>query len=106
MRMVEPHEIGAVDAGTEMRRESTRQTRHFLNLAQVEEHLGLARGSLSSRIKLPEPDVIVGPVNADGSVPRGTVRGWTVQTIAAWQATRPGRGARTDLDRCLRAGVD
>lgn len=73
-----------------------RKTRLYLNVSQVEHHLGLGRGALS-RIKLPEPDVIVGPVNDDGSIPRGTVRGWTVETIDAWNATRPGRGARTDL---------
>ena len=99
MKTIKSGEAGAVDLADVMRRiHDKKEPDHYLNLAQVEEHLGLARGSLSSRIKLPEPDVIVGPVNADGSVPRGTVRGWTVQTIAAWQATRPGRGARTDLD--------
>jgi len=70
--------------------------RHYLNVAQVEEHLGLGRGSLS-KIKLPAADVIVGPVNEDGTLPRGTARGWTVETIDAWNAKRPGRGARTDL---------
>jgi len=49
------------------------------------------------RYKLPEPDVIVGPINEDGTIPRGTVRGWTAETIDQWNATRPGRGARTDL---------
>lgn len=73
------------------------QSKRYLNLAQVEERLGVARGPLSSRIKLPGPDVIVGPVNSDGSIPRGTVRGWLPQTIDIWQANRPGRGARTDL---------
>ena len=71
-------------------------TRTYMNRAQVEQHLGLAGGSLS-KIKLPRPDVIVGPVNADGSVPRGSVRGWRVETIDAWNEVRPGRGARTDL---------
>jgi len=74
----------------------TRQPRHYLNRAQVEEYLGLAPGSLS-KYKLPDPDVIVGPVNDDGTIPRGTVRGWTRETIDRWNATRPGRGARTDL---------
>lgn len=31
------------------------------------------------------------------TLPRGTVRGWTVETVDRWQAARPGRGARTDL---------
>lgn len=74
----------------------TRRPRTYLNRAQVEEHLGLAVGSLS-KIKLPDPDVIVGPINDDGTLPRGTVRGWTVKTIDQWNKERPGRGARTDL---------
>ena len=75
---------------------SRRATRRYLNVAQVEEHLGLRRGALS-RIRLPEPDVIVGPVDEDGAIPRGTARGWTVETINEWNAARPGQGARTDL---------
>lgn len=74
----------------------SRRTRVYLNRAQVEEHLGLASGSLS-KIKLPDPDGITGPVNDDGSLPRGTVRGWTVETIDKWNAERPGRGSRTDI---------
>lgn len=75
---------------------SRRRTYHFLSLAQVEERLGLAPRSLS-KVKMPEPDAIVGPVDADGTVLRGTVRGWLPETIDEWNATRPGRGARTDL---------
>lgn len=37
--------------------------------------------------KLPEPDVIVG----------NRYKGWSQETIDAWVAARPGRGARTDL---------
>lgn len=70
--------------------------RHYLSLSQVEERLGLAPRSLS-KAKMPTPDVIVGDVNADGTIPRGTARGWLPSTIDAWQARRPGRGARTDL---------
>lgn len=66
-------------------------TKHYLNVAQVEQRLGLAHNSLS-RIKLPTPDVIVGPVNDDGSHPRGTARGWLPETIDEWNANRPGRG--------------
>ena len=66
-------------------------TLRFLNRGQVEERLGLALGSLS-KIKMPEPDVTVGPVNPDGSIPRGTVRGWTADTIDRWNAGR--RGSR------------
>lgn len=63
---------------------------------QVAERIGVQDGALS-RYKLPEPDVIIGPVNDDGSIPRGTTRGWTVKTVDEWNANRPGRGARTDL---------
>ena len=77
----------------------SKQPRRYLNLAQFEKHLGLAYGSLSSRIKLPTPDVVVGPVNDDGTLPRGTVRGWLVETIDEWNANRSGQGARTDLKR-------
>lgn len=69
---------------------------HYLNLAQFEERLGMARGSLS-KYRLPDPDVVVGPVNDDGSIPRGTARGWLPETIDEWNAARPGQGRRTDL---------
>ena len=72
-------------------------TIRLLNRAQLAERIGVDPASLS-KIKLPEPDATIGPVNPDGGLPRGTVRGWTVETIDAWQARRPGRGARTDLD--------
>ena len=73
-------------------------SKHYLNLAQFEERIGMARGGLSKFRSLPTPDVIVGPVNDDGSLPRGTTRGWLADTIDQWNAARPGRGARTDLD--------
>ena len=31
------------------------------------------------------------------STPAGPLRGWAPETIDAWMASRPGRGARTDL---------
>lgn len=68
----------------------------YLSLAQVAERVGVLPGSMS-RYKLPPPDAIVGPVNDDGTLPRGTTRGWLATTIDRWNATRPGRGARTDL---------
>ncbi|MCZ9634857.1 hypothetical protein RhoBH5_29595, partial [Rhodococcus sp. BH5] len=49
------------------------------------------------------PDLIAssggvgGPVNDDGTIPRGSVRGWLPETIDKWNANRPGRGKRTDL---------
>ncbi|MED5815223.1 hypothetical protein VST63_22920 [Mycolicibacterium sp. 050232] len=68
----------------------------YLSQSQVEEYLKLARGSLS-RIKLPPPDAVIGPINEDGTVPRGSIRGWLRETIDEWQRNRPGRGSRTDL---------
>jgi hypothetical protein len=73
------------------------RSKRFLNLAQFETRIGLARGGLSKFRNLPEPDVIVGPVNDDGTLPRGTARGWLPETIDRWNEARPGRGARTDL---------
>ncbi|WP_028477929.1 hypothetical protein [Nocardia sp. CNY236] len=70
----------------------------YLNRAQVAERIGVVAPALS-RYKLPDPDVIVGPVNDDGTLPVGTIRGWLTETIDEWNATRPGRGARTDLRR-------
>ncbi|WP_234791704.1 hypothetical protein [Mycolicibacterium mucogenicum] len=67
----------------------------YLSIGQAEEYLGLGRGALS-RAKMPEPDAIIGPMNDDGTVPRGTARGWLPATIDVWSANRPGRGARTD----------
>lgn len=75
---------------------SRRRTQRFLNLAQVEERLGLAPRSLS-KVRMPAPDAITGPENPDGTLPRGTTRGWLPDTIDEWNATRPGQGARTDL---------
>ncbi|RDI13432.1 hypothetical protein DEU38_1347 [Rhodococcus sp. AG1013] len=68
----------------------------YLNRTQFAERINVEPGALS-RYKLPEPDAITGPVNEDGSLPRGTTRGWLPATIDDWNANRPGRGARTDL---------
>ncbi|WP_072691209.1 helix-turn-helix domain-containing protein [Rhodococcus marinonascens] len=68
----------------------------YLSRTEVAERIGVQAGALS-RYKLPTPDVLIGHVNDDGSIPRGTVRGWTEKTIDEWNANRPGRGARTDL---------
>ncbi|WP_287487745.1 hypothetical protein [Rhodococcus sp. (in: high G+C Gram-positive bacteria)] len=48
---------------------------------------------------LPDPDVTIGPINDDGTIPRGTHQGWADATIDEWHANRPGRGARTDLKK-------
>lgn len=68
----------------------------YLNQAQFAERIGVAPNTLG-RYKLPDADVVVGPINDDGTIPRGTVRGWLPETIDEWNAERPGRGARTDL---------
>lgn len=68
----------------------------YLSRAQLAERIGLTSGSLS-KYKLPTPDVVIGPVNDDGTIPRGSTRGWTLKTVDEWNANRPGRGARTDL---------
>jgi hypothetical protein len=58
---------------------------NYLSRTEVAQRIGVTPGALS-RYKLPEPDAVI-----------GTVRGWRPDTIDAWQAARPGRGARTDL---------
>lgn len=68
----------------------------YLSQLQVAERIGVSPNSLS-RYKLPPADVVIGPVNADGTLPRGTVRGWLAETIDRWNAARPGQGTRTDL---------
>jgi len=76
------------------------RSHQYLNQAQCEERLGLAPKSLSG-YKLPPPDAIIGPIppgwKHPDKLPRGTVRGWLPSTIDRWNASRPGRGARTDL---------
>lgn len=68
----------------------------FLNRAQLAERIGVAPSALS-RYNLPPEDAIIGPVNDDGTLPKGTVRGWLEPTVDEWNSNRPGRGARTDL---------
>lgn len=65
----------------------------YLGLSGLAERAGIRMGTIqrySREGRLPEPDVLV------GEGPRA-VRGWSVQTVDAWLAARPGRGARTDL---------
>ena len=71
-------------------------TRRYLSMQQVAARLGIAPSTLS-RYKLPTPDVVIGPLADDDTIPRGTVRGWLPETIDEWNRNRPGRGARTDL---------
>ncbi len=72
---------------------------HYLNRIEVAERIGVKYDTLN-RYKLPEPDVIVGPVNDDGTLPRGTVRGWSARTIDAWNAARPSRRASERPTAC------
>lgn len=60
-------------------------TRYYLSRTQVAERIGVKPATLA-RYKLPPPDAMI-----------GDVRGWLAQTIDAWNASRPGRGVRTDL---------
>ncbi|WP_235931766.1 MULTISPECIES: transcriptional regulator [Actinomyces] len=68
---------------------------HYLGLSGLAERIGIRMGTAqrySREGRLPTPDVIV------GDKPHA-VRGWLPETVDAWQANRPGRGARTDLQR-------
>lgn len=71
-------------------------TQVFLSRGQFEERLGLRPGGLAGA-KLPPPDAIIGPVNKDGSLPRGTTRGWLPETVDYWKRTRLGQGFRSDV---------
>lgn len=65
----------------------------YLGTAAVAERLGLSVPTVRSYILkglMPEADVII-------TTPSGPLRGWLPKTIDAWQASRPGQGARTDL---------
>lgn len=79
-------------------RENEGVTVNYLSLQDVADRIGVARNTVA-KYKLPEPDVIVGSdLNAR--------RGWSVATIDAWNARRPGRGARTDLKVARRGKAD
>lgn len=51
----------------------------YLSRAEFAERIGVLTGTLS-RYKLPEPDAMI-----------GSTRGWTAETIDAWNAARPGK---------------
>jgi len=53
----------------------------YLGRVEVSEYLGLKSVRSLSRVKLPDPDAMIGPH-----------RGWLPATIDAWNETRPGRG--------------
>lgn len=55
--------------------------KRYLSRAEFAERIGVLTGTLS-RYKLPEPDVMI-----------GSTRGWSAETVDAWNASRPGKGA-------------
>lgn len=68
-------------------------TTEYLGTAAVADRLGLTVPTIRSYILkglMPDADVVI-------TTPSGPLRGWAPETIDAWQASRPGRGARTDL---------
>jgi len=75
-----------------------RKTGHYRSKRQFAERIGAKDPTLSG-YDLPDADVTIGPINDDGTIPRGTHQGWSDATIDEWQANRPGRGARTDLKK-------
>ena len=67
----------------------------YLGTAAVAQRVGLAVATVRSYILkglLPDADVVI-------TTPSGPLRGWSPETIDAWLASRPGRGARTDLHK-------
>lgn len=67
----------------------------YLGTAAVADRLGLTTPTIRSYILkdlMPDADVII-------ITPSGPLRGWSPETVDAWQASRPGQGARTDLTK-------
>ena len=67
-------------------------TTEYLGTAAVAERVGLTVHTIRSYIfkgLMPSPDVVI-------TTPSGPLRGWSPETVDAWQASRPGRGTRTD----------
>ena len=68
-------------------------TSEYLGAADAAARAGLAPATIRSYMKkglTPPADVVI-------TTPAGPLRGWSPATIDAWLASRPGRGARTDL---------
>lgn len=66
---------------------------NYLGRSEFAARIGVTSGTLNQYIRqgrVPEPDALIG-------IGDRAVRGWLPETIDAWQASRPGRGARTDL---------
>ena len=57
--------------------------KHYLNLKEIAELLGIDQHTASSMKNLPEPDATV-----------GRTRGWSRRTIEEWNAQRPGHAGR------------
>ena len=69
------------------------ETVTYLGLADLAARAGISKNTADSYRSggyLPEPDALI---TSNGRV----VRGWLPETVDAWLANRPGRGARTDL---------
>lgn len=67
--------------------------KNYLAFSDFAARVGITTGTLhryDADGRLPEPDVTIG-------LGRRVTRGWSTETIDAWQANRPGRGSRTDL---------
>ncbi len=64
--------------------EDGRVTVQYLSLQDVADRLGITRSG-AAKLQLPEPDVRVGKAH-------NAPRGWSEETIDAWNANRPGRG--------------
>ncbi len=68
-------------------------TREYLGAADFAARAGLAVATIRSYMR----KGLTPPADVQISTPNGPLRGWSVDTIDAWLASRPGRGARTDL---------
>lgn len=53
----------------------------YLSLKELAERIGVQQRTASG-YKLPEPDALT-----------GDIRGWLPETVDAWNAARPGKGA-------------
>lgn len=56
-------------------------TARYLSVKELAERIGV-KPATASTYKLPEPDALI-----------GDVRGWLPETVDAWNAARPGKGA-------------
>lgn len=59
---------------------------HFLGVGEFADRINVTRNTLN-KYRLPKPDAYI-----------GDIRGWTTETIDAWQANRPGQGSKTNKD--------